>query len=97
MKHILHGNHVAWCASRFLLFEIMEEDIKKNFYSQNDIEFFIKDIGTIMPSILYVIALLGISPLEMITHLDYDLWGIKDAAQAMEEKMLVKQSVEKVA
>lgn len=76
MIHILHGNHVSWCASRFLQLEVMDDQIKKNFYSQNDIEFFIKDIGTVMPSILYVLALLGFDPVEAIGYLNYDLWGI---------------------
>lgn len=87
MIHILHGNHVSWCASRFLQLDTMDNQIKKNFYSQNDLEFFLKDIGTIMPSILYVLALLGSSPKKAITHLSYDLWGINKAAEEMENCM----------
>lgn len=80
MRHILHGNHIAWCSIRFMETGIMEENIKKQFYGQNDIDFYIKDIGTIMPSILYTLAILGVNPIEMIKKLDYDLWDIKNVA-----------------
>lgn len=94
MIHILHGNHVAWCASRFLQLDTMDKQVKKNFYSQNDIEFFLKDIGTIMPSMLYVLAILGSSPKKAITHLNYDLWGIKEAAEEIEKHMKPKPKPE---
>jgi hypothetical protein len=93
MRHILHGNHVAWCVARFMKTGVMELDIAKNFYGQNEIEFYIKDIGTIMPAILYTFALLGVNPVLMITELDYDLWGIKDAAEEMKKFMLLEQRV----
>lgn len=91
MRTILHGNHVAWCASRFMEFGTMEEDIKKNFYGQNDINFYIKDIGTVMPGILYSLALLGVNPVKAISELDYDLWGIKEAAEEMQQYMYVNK------
>lgn len=87
MIHILHGNHVSWCASRFLKNETMDEQIKKNFYSQSDIEFFIKDIGTVMPPMLYVLAILGVDPVSAVESLSYDLWGIQDAAEEMRNCM----------
>jgi len=87
MRHILHGNHVAWCASRFIQSSIMEEDIKKNFYGQNDIEFFIKDIGTVIPPMLYCLAILGVNPSLAIENLDYDLYGVKVAAKEMSRYM----------
>lgn len=94
MIHILHGNHISWCASRFLQLDIMDDQIRKNFYSQNEIEFFVKDIGTVMPSMLYALALLGSSPVEAISLLSYDLWGIEDAAKEMEKCMKVNQEAE---
>jgi hypothetical protein len=97
MRHILHGNHMAWCASRFLLTGVMESDLKKNFYGQNDIDFYVKDIGTIMPSILYTFAVLGVNPMDMIKKLDYDLWGIKEVAEGMQKFMLINTEVKKTA
>lgn len=84
MRTILHGNHVAWCAARFMQYGTMEEDIRKNFYGQNDISFYVKDIGTVMPPLLYTLANLGVSPVEAIKELDYDLWGIEKAAEEMQ-------------
>jgi hypothetical protein len=83
MRTLLHGNHVAWCAARFMEFGTIEEDIKKNFYGENDINFYTKDIGTIMPPILYSLACLGVDPVEAIKNLDYDLYGIQGAANEM--------------
>jgi hypothetical protein len=90
MRTILHGNHVAWCAARFMSFGVMEEDIKKNFYGQNDINFYVKDIGTIMPPILYTLALLGMDPVIAIKNLDYDLYGIESTAINMQKYMYYK-------
>ena len=65
----------------------MEDDIKKDFYSQNGIEFFVKDIGTVMPAMLYTLAILGVNPKSMIEHLDYDLYEIDKAAASMEKEI----------
>jgi hypothetical protein len=97
MRHILHGNHVAWCAARFMSTGVMEEDIKKNFYGQNEIEFYIKDVGTIMPAILYSFALLGVDPVDMINRLDYDLWGVDKAAKELQNFMLINKKETKAA
>jgi len=97
MRTILHGNHVAWCAARFMSFGIMEEDIKKNFYGQNDINFYVKDIGTIMPPMLYTLALLGVNPVVAIKELDYDLYGIEAAAVEMQRFMYINKAQQKVA
>ena len=91
MRHILHGNHIAWCATRYLDTGIMEEDIKREFYGQNNMEFYIRDIGTIMPAILYSFAILGKDPLEMIDFLDYELWGIEEVAKELEGHMRINQ------
>jgi hypothetical protein len=91
MRTILHGNHVAWCAARFMQYGTMEEDIKKNFYGQNDISFYVKDIGTVMSPLLYILAILGVNPVEAIKELDYDLWGIEKAAEEMQRYMYVNK------
>lgn len=91
MRYILHGNHVAWCAARFIETGIMEEDIKKQFYAQTDIDFFEKDVGTIMPGMLYTLALLGHDPIEMIKFLDYDIWDIDKVALKLKSFMKVEE------
>ncbi len=95
MRYILHGNHVAWCASRFLDTGVMEEDIKRQFYGQNNVDFYIKDVGTIMPAMLYTLAILGVDPVEAIEDLDYDLWGIEAAAKELQKYMKVNQKEDK--
>ena len=97
MRIILHGNHIAWCATRYLDTGIMEEDIKREFYGQNNMEFYIRDIGTIMPAILFSFALLGKDPTEMIGFLDYDLWGIGDVATELKTHMKINQVTLKTA
>ena len=94
MRHILHGNHVSWCAARFIETGVMEEDIKRQFYGQNDIDFYVKDIGTIMPSMLFTLAILGVDPVEMIKKLDYDLWGIDEVAEKLQGYMKKNQKEE---
>lgn len=93
MRFLLHGNHVAWCAARFMDCGIMEADIKKQFFGQNEVEFYIKDIGTIMPGILFALASLGVDPTEIIKNLDYDLWGIQEAAFGFKNLMKRKKEV----
>lgn len=93
MMYILHGNHVAWCTHRFMKSASgmdLEADIKKEFYSQNSPDFYIKDIGTIMPSILYVLGLLGEDVIEFVDELPFDLWGIDDVAKEIYDMMAQK-------
>ena len=97
MMTILHGNHVAWCSLAFMRTGKMEEDIKREFYGQNDIDFYVKDIGTIMPSVLYTLAILGCDPIEIINDLQIDLYGIQDVAVTMQQYMKVNQKVTKAA
>ncbi len=91
MRHILHGNHVAWCATKYMDTGVMEADIKREFYGQNNMEFYIRDIGTIMPGILYSFAILGSDPTDMIKFLDYELWGIDEVAKALQIFMKINQ------
>jgi len=87
MQYILHSNHVAWCISKYIETGVIEEDMKRQFYGQNNVDFYAKDIGTIMPSMLYTLALLGVSPAEMIKELDYNLYGIDEIANKLETYM----------
>ena len=97
MRYILHGNHVAWCAARFIDTGKMEEDIKRQFYGQNDIDFYVKDIGTIMPGMLFTLAILGIDPTEIIKELDYDIWDIDKVAKEIKSYMKISQEEKNVA
>lgn len=96
MMYILHGNHLAWCTHRFMKSGVsaeLEADIKKEFYSQNSPDFYIKDIGTIMPSILYVLGLLGEDVIQIVNDLSFDLWGISDVANKISGMMMVAQQL----
>jgi hypothetical protein len=97
MAHILHGNYNCWCAMSFLKSRKVEEDVKREFYGQNNEDFYMKDIGTIMPSILYTLTIVGANPLYMYNMLTYDLYGIKDIAKVLEGYMKVNQKGQKVA
>jgi hypothetical protein len=65
----------------------MEEDIRKQFYGQNSMDFYIKDIGTILPGMLFCASSLGIDPVEAIKYLDYDIWGIDKVANSLRKYM----------
>lgn len=88
MMYILHGNHITWCTHRFIYYGI-EPDVKKQFYSHNSPDFYVKDIGTIMPAILYVFANLGVDPVEVIKTIPYDLWGIDKVAETIKKNVTV--------
>jgi hypothetical protein len=94
MRYILHGNHVAWCAARYIETGIMEEDIKRQFYGQNDTDFYVKDIGTIMPGMLFTLAILGFHPMEVIQELTYDIFDIKSVAKELQQYMKINQKKE---
>lgn len=75
----------------------MEADIKKEFYGQNDLDFYVKDIGTTMPSILFTMAILGIDPVEVIKDFSVDLYGIDTIAKKMQGYMKKHQEILKTA
>jgi len=93
MMHLLLGNHIAWCTHRYTLTGEMEPDVEKQFHAQDSPDFYVKDIGTIMPSILYCLVMLGQSPVNIISQLTYDLWGIGDVASALLPMMKRNQKV----
>lgn len=95
MRYILHGNHVSWCASRYIETGTMEADIERQFYGQNNSDFYIKDIGTVMPAMLYTLAILGTDPVEAIQDLSYDIWGIEDVAKKLRQYMKANQKEKK--
>lgn len=90
MMYILHGNHVAWCTHRFITAGAsteLEADIKKEFYSQSSPDFYIKDLGTIFPSILYVLGLLGEDVMNIVNNLPFDMWGVHDLGRGITDMM----------
>jgi hypothetical protein len=90
MMYILHGNHVAWCTHRFITAGAsteLEADIKKEFYTQNSPDFYIKDLGTIFPSMLYVLGLLGEDVISLCNNLPFDLWGVSGLASEIDNMM----------
>ncbi len=91
MRYILYGNHLAWCAARFMETGIMEGDIQKEFFAQNSMDFYVKDIGTIMPTILFGLTILGEDPRDVINYIDYDLWGIEEVAEGLAIYMYTNQ------
>ena len=47
MQHILHGNHLAWCALNYVRGRgNIEGDIMNEFHAQNPTDFYVKDLGT---------------------------------------------------
>jgi hypothetical protein len=97
MMMILHGNHVAWCSLAFMRTGKMEEDIRRQFYGQNNIDFYVKDIGTIMPSVLYTLAILGADPVEILKDFQLDIYGIENTAVKMQGYMKIHQEAVKAA
>lgn len=98
MMLILHGNHIAWCTNRYVIEGKILPDIEKQFYAQDSPDFYIKDLGTIMPSILYTLTMLGKNPMTVIEKLTFDLYGIKDVALSLEPLLEInqKQKVENI-
>ncbi|MEK7376630.1 MAG: hypothetical protein AABZ57_05660, partial [Candidatus Margulisiibacteriota bacterium] len=50
------------------------------FYAQADIDFYVKDLGTVLPGVYFALASLGQDPIIYDSKLDLDVWGSKDAA-----------------
>ena len=92
MMYVLHGNHVAWCVARFIESGEMEADVKKRFYSQDDPDFYVKDIGTVMPSMLYALAILGVDPVEITENLTYEIWDIDKVAKEIQSRFMYKDA-----
>lgn len=89
MMYLLHGNHVTWCTHTFLHYGI-QPDIKREFYAQTNQDFFIKDMGTIMPSILYALSMVGVDPMTVVDNLKFDLWGIDEVGRSLQADMVKK-------
>jgi hypothetical protein len=84
MSYLLHGNHLAWTVLAYIRSKgSVEGDILAEFYGQNPTDFFVKDLGTILPTIFFVAASFGDDPVEYFKMLDIEIWGAKEVAEYM--------------
>ncbi len=90
MIFMLHANHVVWCAQKYMTTGLAP-DMEKQFFTQDDEDFYIKDVGTLMPSILYALTMLGQSPINIVNELSFDLWQIDLVAAMLEPLLKVNQ------
>ncbi len=86
MMHILHGNHMAWTALAYIRSKgNVEGDILSQFHSQNTTDYYVKDLGTVLPAMFFALASLGKNPVEFYNKIDVEIWGAKDAAEYMQK------------
>ncbi|HLC53715.1 MAG TPA: hypothetical protein VJK03_04170 [Candidatus Nanoarchaeia archaeon] len=84
MMHILHGNHLAWAALSYMREQgNVEGDLLAEFHGQNPADFYVKDLGTVLPSMYYAVANLGQNPVDFHVKLDIEIWGARSAADYM--------------
>lgn len=92
MIHLLHGNHLAWAALAYTREALkgkgnVSDDILTEFYGQNPIDYYTKDLGTILPAMFFALASLGQDPVKFHQKLDIEVWGAKEAAEHMKQYM----------
>jgi hypothetical protein len=88
MTYLMHGNHLAWIALNYIRENgNVKGDLLLEFYGQNPVDFYSKDLGTILPGIFYAAANLGKDPLEMYKKLDIEVWGAKETAEYIRQFM----------
>ena len=86
MMHVLHGNHAAWAASAYLRSQgNVEGDLLAEFHGQQPTDFYVKDIGTVLPAMFFALASLGQDPIQYHDLIDLEIWGAKDAAVYMQQ------------
>ena len=88
MTHLMHGNNMAWSALAYIRERgAIEGDLMKEFHAQNPTDFYIKDLGTLLPAMFYSLAMLGKDPVEYYERLDIEIWGAKETAEHMQGLM----------
>lgn len=88
MSYILHANHMAWCALAYIRSKgNVAGDIGREFYGQQPADFYVKDLGTVLPAMFFSAALLGQDPVKLHDKLDTEIWGVKKAAHYMRRFM----------
>lgn len=94
MKHIFNSNHNMWAALTYANSGMLP-DVEKEFYNQTDVDFIAKDLDTVLPSMLYAVAVLGVDPVVLSQKVSYPVWGINEAAQELQKYMAINQVAEK--
>ena len=88
MNYVMFGNNLAWC---YLTYQReggeIRGDILKEFYAQNPTNFYIKDLGTVLPAMFYTLANIGQDPVKFHNKLDIEIWGAMEAAEYMQKFM----------
>ncbi|OGC06853.1 hypothetical protein A2526_05450 [candidate division WOR-1 bacterium RIFOXYD2_FULL_36_8] len=88
MMHLLHGNHIAWATLAYIRGQgKVSGNISSEFHGQNPTDFYIKDLGTVLPTIFFALASLGSDPMFFYTKLDVEIWGAREAAEYMRQFM----------
>lgn len=88
MMHVLHGNHLAWAALNYVRNKgNVEGEIMVEFHAQNPTDFYMKDLGTVLPTMFYALANLGKDPVMYHDMLDIEVYGAKPAAEYMQSFM----------
>lgn len=88
MLHVLHGNHLAWASLAYVRSNgKVEEDVCREFFAQNPADFYMKDVGTVLPAMFYSLAILGEDPAEYCNNIDFEIWGAKESAKYMRQYM----------
>ncbi|MBT7902523.1 hypothetical protein HN587_01580 [Candidatus Woesearchaeota archaeon] len=88
MQHILHGNHLAWAALDFMRSNgNVEGDILTEFHGQNPTDFYVKDLGTVLPGMFFALSMLGQNPEVYFKKIDIEIWGAVEAAKYMKQFM----------
>lgn len=84
MISILHANNSAWKALNHVRTNgVVSGDALAEFYAQQPTDFYMKDVGTVLPMMFYAFANLGVDPVEQFKKIDIEVWGAEDAAVYM--------------
>jgi hypothetical protein len=88
MSHVLHGNHLAWAALDYMRSGgNVQGDLMTEFHGQNPADFYVKDLGTVLPGMFFALASLGENPEIYLEKVDIKVWGAADAAKYMKQFM----------
>ncbi|MCX6770295.1 MAG: hypothetical protein NT051_06530 [Candidatus Micrarchaeota archaeon] len=91
MLYVMNNNHMAWTTLAYMREKGASGDMMVEFFAQNPHDFYNKDLGTILPSMFYTLALLNQNPVAYYEKLDVDVWGAREAATYMIQYMAGQQ------
>jgi len=88
MMQVLHGAHLAWAALDYIRGKgTVGGDIMTEFHAHQPTDFYMKDVGTVLPCMFFALASLGQDPVVYHNKLDTEIWGAKDVAVYMQQFM----------